>query len=137
MAQDDGRAVSNFIVQAIHGLPITVYGKGQQTRSFCFVDDTVRGLMRLMNADGLGSDPVNIGNPTEVTLLELAHLVKELANSTSEIVHRDSPEDDPQKRKPDILRAQHWLDWQPTVDLEEGLFKTIEYFSKINMNNKD
>lgn len=136
MAADDGRAVSNFIVQAIHGLPITVYGNGSQTRSFCYVEDTVRGLMRLMNTDGVFG-PINIGNPTEVTLLELAELIKELASSNSEIVHRDSPEDDPQKRKPDIKLAAHYLDWQPEVSLEEGLFRTIEYFSQINMNSED
>jgi nucleoside-diphosphate-sugar epimerase len=136
MAQEDGRAVSNFIVQAIRGEPITVYGKGQQTRSFCYVNDTIEGLIRLMNTD-VGPSPINIGNPIEVTLLELAHLIKELSGSTSEIVHKDSPEDDPQKRKPDISLAKHLLDWQPTVDLEKGLLKTIQYFSKINMNSED
>jgi UDP-glucuronate decarboxylase len=139
MAINDGRAVSNFIIQAIRGKPITVYGSGKQTRSFCYVDDTVDGLIRLMNheQEALYGDTCNIGNPTEVTLMELALLIKELASSNSEIIHDDCPEDDPQKRKPDIYRAQHWLDWQPTIDLEEGLFKTIEYFSQINMNSED
>lgn len=139
MAINDGRAVSNFIIQAIRGEPITVYGSGKQTRSFCYVDDTIDGLIRLMNhnEEALYGDTCNIGNPIEVTLLELALLIKELASSNSEIIHDDCPEDDPQKRKPDIFRAMHWLDWVPTVGLEEGLFRTIEYFSQINMNSED
>lgn len=129
MAFDDGRVVSNFIVQALRGEPITVYGDGQQTRSFCFVDDLVEGMVRMMNDtpdDYTG--PVNLGNPRESTMLELAQLVLFLTDSKSELVYAPLPEDDPRQRCPNIRRAQTVLGWNPSVSLEDGLAKTVEYF---------
>jgi UDP-glucuronate decarboxylase len=122
----DGRVVSNFIVQALRGEPLTVYGEGQQTRSFCYVDDTVDGLLRLMDADLEG--PVNLGNPTEHTVLELAERVLRLTGSRSKLERRPLPADDPQRRKPDIALAERALGWRPRVDLEAGLRRTIDYF---------
>jgi UDP-glucuronate decarboxylase len=129
MALNDGRVVSNFIVQALTGKDITIYGEGQQTRSFCYVTDLVEGLMRLMNRD-VGSDPVNLGNPGEYTILEVAQKVLELINTTSAIIHQPLPPDDPGRRRPDISRARELLDWQPTVPLEAGLKETIPYFAQ-------
>lgn len=129
MAVKDGRVVSNFIIQALRGEDITVYGEGLQTRSFCFVDDMVDGLMRLMNAPEFYG-PVNLGNPNEFTVLELAEKVIRLTNSTSKIIHKPLPEDDPTQRQPDITLAKSKLDWKPTVELEEGLKSTIFYFEK-------
>jgi UDP-glucuronate decarboxylase len=129
MLADDGRVVSNFIVQALQGNDITVYGKGQQTRSFCYVDDLIEGFIRLMNQDE-EVGPMNIGNPGEFTILELAQKVIELTGSTSKIVYRSMPEDDPKQRKPDITLARDVLGWEPKVQLEAGLKKTIEYFDK-------
>jgi len=129
MLADDGRVVSNFIVQALKGEDITVYGQGQQTRSFCYVDDLIEGFVRLMNQDET-IGPMNIGNPGEFTILQLAEKVIELTNTQSKIVYRDMPSDDPQQRKPDITEAQKVLGWEPKVQLEEGLKKTIEYFAK-------
>ena len=117
MALNDGRVISNFIVQALTGQDITIYGEGQQTRSFCYVSDLVEGLVRLMNRDGV-SDPVNLGNPEEYTIMELAEKVLALINTPSAIIHRDLPPDDPGRRRPDITRARELLDWQPTVPLE-------------------
>jgi UDP-glucuronate decarboxylase len=128
MALNDGRVISNFIVQALTGQDITIYGEGQQTRSFCYVSDLVEGLVRLMNRDGV-SDPVNLGNPGEYTIREVAEKVLGLINSPSGMVHRDLPPDDPGRRRPDITRARDLLDWQPTVSLEAGLKETIPYFS--------
>jgi UDP-glucuronate decarboxylase len=128
MAIDDGRVVSNFVVQALLGQDITVYGQGQQTRSFCYVDDQVRGLMALMNSHDDVTGPINIGNPEEFTILELAQKVIELTGSRSKIVFSPLPKDDPQQRRPDITLAQSVLNWQPTVNLKEGLPKTIDYF---------
>lgn len=129
MAFDDGRVVSNFVVQALRGEPITVYGDGQQTRSFCFVDDLVRGLMLMMNKTPLEyTGPVNLGNPRESTMLELAQLVISLTGSKSELVYAPLPEDDPRQRCPDITRAKSVLEWGPTVSLEDGLARTVEYF---------
>jgi UDP-glucuronate decarboxylase len=128
MAIDDGRVVSNFVVQALLGHDITVYGQGQQTRSFCYVDDQVRGLMALMNSHDDVTGPINIGNPEEFTILELAQKVIELTGSRSKIVFSSLPKDDPQQRRPDITLAQSVLNWQPTVNLKEGLPKTIDYF---------
>jgi UDP-glucuronate decarboxylase len=129
MAISDGRVVSNFIIQALTGQEITIYGEGQQTRSFCYVSDLVAGLVRLMNCEGL-VEPVNLGNPEEFTILELARRVLSLTGSPSELTFRPLPPDDPGKRRPDITRAREFLGWQPTVCLEEGLKKTIPYFAK-------
>jgi len=125
----DGRVVSNFIVQALRGDPLTVYGDGQQTRSFCYVDDTVDGLVRMMESDIEG--PVNIGNPEEHTVLELAEIVLRLTGSRSRIVSRPLPADDPQRRKPDISLARAALGWQPRVGLEDGLARTTRYFREL------
>jgi len=125
----DGRVVSNFIVQALRGDPLTVYGDGQQTRSFCYVEDTVDGLVRMMESDIEG--PVNIGNPDEHTVLELAEIVLRLTGSRSRIVRRPLPADDPQRRKPDISLARSELGWQPRVGLEDGLARTAHYFREL------
>ncbi|MGA0609314.1 UDP-glucuronic acid decarboxylase family protein [Caldimonas sp. KR1-144] len=122
----DGRVVSNFIVQALLGQPLTVYGDGEQTRSFCYVDDTVEALVRVMASDGPG--PFNVGNPVETTVLELAELVLRLTGSRSALVRRPLPADDPVRRRPDIRRAMHMLGWRPCVSLEDGLKETIRYF---------
>jgi UDP-glucuronate decarboxylase len=127
MHPQDGRVVSNFIVQALNNEPITVYGDGSQTRSFCYVDDLLEGMMRLMNHDSL-TGPVNIGNPEEFTILELAKKVIEKTGSKSEIIHKNLPIDDPLQRKPDITLAKNKLDWEPKVNLDQGLDKTITYF---------
>jgi len=131
MALNDGRVVSNFVVQALTGQDITVYGEGLQTRSFCYVDDQIDGLMRLMNSDDSVTGPINIGNPEEFTMIKLAQQVIELTGSKSQIIHLDLPKDDPRQRRPDITRAQTILNWQPTVDLDTGLVKTIDYFKSI------
>jgi UDP-glucuronate decarboxylase len=128
MALNDGRVISNFIVQALTGQDITIYGQGQQTRSFSYVSDLVEGLTRLMNVDGV-SDPVNLGNPGEYTISELAEQVLGLINTPSAIIHRELPLDDPGRRRPDITRARELLDWQPTVPLLAGLKETIPYFA--------
>jgi UDP-glucuronate decarboxylase len=127
MAVDDGRVVSNFIVQALKGEPLTVYGKGSQTRSFCYVTDLIEALVRMMNTDGF-IGPVNVGNPGEFTILELAEKVLKLTGSRSRIVHGVLPQDDPVRRCPDIGLAEVKLDWKPTVSLDEGLPPTIAYF---------
>jgi UDP-glucuronate decarboxylase len=129
MAENDGRVVSNFILQALQGEDITVYGDGSQTRSFCYVSDLIDGFYRLMNSEITG--PVNLGNPGEFTMLELAEKTIQLTNSKSKIVYKPLPEDDPRQRKPEISLAKSKLDWQPTITLEEGLKKTIEYFSAV------
>lgn len=129
MALDDGRVVSNFIVQALQGKPITMYGDGSQTRSFCYVDDLIRGLDSLLWADIEIGGPVNIGNPGEFTILELARIVIELTNSNSKIVFSELPSDDPKQRKPDISKALSTLNWEPNIELREGLIKAIPYFS--------
>jgi len=127
MLENDGRVVSNFVVQALRGEDLTIYGKGDQTRSFCYVDDLVEGLMRLMNTDGL-NDPVNLGNPGEFTIKELAEQVIEICGSKSGVKYLALPQDDPRQRKPDISRAQQLLKWNPTVPLREGLVKAVAYF---------
>ena len=129
MALDDGRVVSNFIVQALQDKPITMYGDGSQTRSFCYVDDLIRGLDALLWTNIEVAGPVNIGNPGEFTILELARIVIELTNSNSEIVFSDLPSDDPKQRKPDISKAASTLNWEPNIELREGLSKAIPYFS--------
>lgn len=131
MNKNDGRVVSNFIVQALQGQDITVYGDGTQTRSFCYVDDLLDGIMKLMDYHGDYPFPVNIGNPSEFTMLELAEKVIELTGSNSKIVHRPLPQDDPKQRKPDIRRAKMLLDWHPNIFLVDGLQKTIDYFRTV------
>ena len=128
MRPDDGRVISNFIVQALRGEPITIYGDGTQTRSFCYIDDLVDGLVRLMNTPHEVTGPINLGNPYEMTMLELATKVTDMVGGTAHIEYRPLPEDDPVQRQPDIKRAGEVLDWRPTVDLDEGLAATIEYF---------
>lgn len=128
MHPNDGRVVSNFIVQALKGEDITLYGDGNQTRSFCYVDDLVDGLIRLMNTGDEVTGPINLGNPVEFTMKQLAELVLELTGSPSTIVHRPLPSDDPRQRQPDITLAKQALDWTPTAPLKVGLMKTIEYF---------
>lgn len=130
MCPDDGRVVSNFIVQALRGQDITIYGEGQQTRSFCYCDDLIEGFVRLMNQDEV-TGPMNIGNPGEFTILELAEKVIAQTGSKSKIVHAPLPEDDPQQRQPDITEARRVLDWEPTVSLDEGLKPTIAYFDQL------
>lgn len=143
MRPDDGRVVSNFIVQALHNKPITIYGDGSQTRSFCYIDDLIEGMIRMMDHE-TGSQrksrdytkphlsgfpgPVNIGNPHEVSIREIAEKVIELAKSKSPILYQDLPEDDPKRRCPDITRAKQYLDWTPKIELDAGLAKTVEYF---------
>lgn len=133
MAKDDGRVVSNFITQALKGEDITVYGDGKQTRSFCYVSDLIRGIVKMMNQDYIG--PVNLGNPNEFTVLELAEKVIKLTGSESKIIFKELPEDDPMQRRPDISLAKEKLGWEPKIELEEGLKKTIEYF-KVNSSQK-
>ncbi|MCD6044248.1 MAG: NAD-dependent dehydratase [Burkholderiales bacterium] len=133
MHPSDGRVVSNFIVQALKSAPITIYGKGNQTRSFCYVDDLVEALVRLMNTDDGFTGPVNLGNPTEFTVLGLAKKVIELTRSKSELVHKPLPEDDPMQRKPDISLARRKLEWEPSIALDDGLRRTIEYFSGLRL----
>ena len=128
MHPDDGRVVSNFIVQALKGDPITIYGDGSQTRSFCFVDDLVDAFLRLMETDDEVTGPVNLGNSVEFTIAELAGLVVELVGSSSEIVYRPLPQDDPLQRQPDLTLTSQLLDWRPKVSLEEGLRPVIDYF---------
>jgi len=128
MAADDGRVVSNFIVQALRGEPITIYGDGAQTRSFCYVDDLVSGLIALMDNTSSETGPVNLGNPGEFTMSELATLVLEMTGSKSSLEHRDLPQDDPKQRQPDISKAKKVLNWEPAVALKDGLARTIEYF---------
>lgn len=127
----DGRVVSNFIIQALNNEDITIYGDGSQTRSFCYVDDLVEGMIRMMNSRDGFTGPVNVGNPEEFTILELANTVIRLTDSKSRIVFCDLPEDDPKQRKPDITLAKKELNWQPSTHLEEGLQKTIAYFRSI------
>lgn len=126
MLENDGRVVSNFVVQSLRGQSITVYGDGSQTRSFCYVSDLVEGLMRLMNGEHTG--PINLGNPDEYTILELAQAVQKMVNPDAEIIFKPLPQDDPRRRRPDITRAKTLLDWQPTVPLQEGLKLTIDDF---------
>ena len=131
MHPNDGRVVSNFIVQALKGEDITIYGEGTQTRSFCYVDDLIDGMYRLMNSRDGFTGPVNIGNPTEFTMIELANLVIELTNSKSKLSYRPLPQDDPLQRKPTIALAKKELDWEPKIQLLDGLKSTIKYFDGI------
>lgn len=129
MLENDGRVVSNFVVQALNGRQLTIYGTGEQTRSFCYVDDLVDGLIRLMNKDGV-HDPVNLGNPGEFTIKELAEEIANLCGISAAIKYEPLPQDDPRQRQPDITRAKTLLGWQPTIELREGLERTISYFSE-------
>lgn len=131
MDPKDGRVVSNCIVQAINGKDITIYGDGSQTRSFCYVSDLVDGAIKMMNNDKGFIGPVNLGNPSERTVLNLAEMVLEMTGSKSKITYKELPSDDPVKRKPDITKAQEILGWEPKVDIKDGLVKTIEYFKSI------
>ncbi len=126
MFENDGRVVSNFIVQALKGIPLTVYGDGSQTRSFCYVADLIEGMMRLMNGEHIG--PINIGNPGEYTILQLAETIQKMVNPDAELTFEPLPQDDPLQRQPDITKAKNLLGWQPTIDLEKGLKMTIEDF---------
>jgi UDP-glucuronate decarboxylase len=131
MHPNDGRVVSNFIVQALNGEPITIYGDGSQTRSFCYVDDLIEGFLKLMQTDAGFTGPVNLGNPTEFSMLELAELVKVLTGSKSELVRLSLPHDDPKQRKPNISLANEVLNWFPKIKLEEGLLRTVKYFESL------
>ncbi|HSQ02871.1 MAG TPA: UDP-glucuronic acid decarboxylase family protein, partial [Burkholderiales bacterium] len=131
MHPNDGRVVSNFVVQALKNEPITVYGNGEQTRSFCYVDDMVDGFVRLMATADDVTGPVNLGNPDETSIEQLARVIIRLCNSSSEIVRRPLPTDDPAQRKPDVTLAKQTIGWQPRVGLEEGLKRTIEYFDRL------
>jgi len=131
MHPNDGRVVSNFILQALRGEDITIYGDGSQTRSFCYVDDTVEAMVRMMNTPAGFTGPVNAGNPTEVSIKELAERIIELTGTPSKIDFRDLPDDDPRRRKPDISLAERKLGWKPEVDLETGLRKTVDYFKSL------
>ena len=131
MHPNDGRVVSNFIIQALRGEPITVYGDGTQTRSFCYVDDLIEAFVRLMGSPDDFSGPVNTGNPTEFTILELAEKVIQMTESKSIIDFKPLPQDDPTQRQPDISLAKEELDWSPKVELEEGLLETIDYFKRV------
>jgi len=133
MKLDDGRVVPAFVDQALRGAPMTVFGNGKQTRSFCYVSDLVEGLYRLLRSSE--REPVNLGNPAEMTIREFAELIRRLTGSGSEIVNRDLPVDDPKQRRPDISKARRVLDWEPRVELEEGLRRTIDYFRGSAANN--
>lgn len=128
MQEDDGRVISNFIVQALRGDAITVYGTGAQTRSFCYISDMVDGIIKAIETSGTKEKVINLGNPREQTILELATIIKDMTGSSSSIVYENMPEDDPKRRKPDIDLAKTLLSWEPQVDLEEGLQKTIDFF---------
>jgi UDP-glucuronate decarboxylase len=131
MHPNDGRVVSNFIVQALKGEPISLYGDGSQTRSFCYVDDLVEGFLRFMATGHDVTGPLNLGNPGEFTIAELAEMVIRLTGSSSQLVYHPLPEDDPKQRRPDISKARQLLDWEPKVALEEGLSRTIAYFRRL------
>jgi UDP-glucuronate decarboxylase len=131
MSVDDGRVVSNFIVQALRDENITIYGSGKQTRSFCFVDDLVEAMTRLMKTENNFTGPINIGNPEEVTILQLAEKIIKLTDSKSKIIFHELPQDDPARRRPDINLAKENLKWEPTIPLKEGLRKTIDYFKRV------
>ncbi|WP_459861980.1 UDP-glucuronic acid decarboxylase family protein [Campylobacter concisus] len=131
MAKNDGRVISNFIVQALKNSDITIFGDGSQTRSFCYIDDTVDALVKFMNTDIMG--PVNIGNPEEYSIKEIAHIIISLTNSKSPIIYKELPSDDPKRRKPDITLAKELLGWTPKIGIKDGLERTIEYFKNLNL----
>jgi UDP-glucuronate decarboxylase len=134
MLENDGRVVSNFIVQALQGIPLTVYGDGSQTRSFCYASDLIEGMIRLMNGDHIG--PINIGNPGEYTILELAQNIQKMVNPDAELIFKPLPQDDPKQRQPDITKAKTLLGWEPKIPLQEGLKLTIEDFRDRYKQNK-
>tara|TARA_Y100000739_G_C20551008_1_gene438254 strand:- start:889 stop:1284 length:396 start_codon:yes stop_codon:yes gene_type:complete len=129
MDPNDGRVISNFINQALNNQPITIYGQGNQTRSFCYVEDLIQGIFKLMNTDNAINTPVNLGNPEEISILDLAKKIVLLTNSNSQINYKKLPEDDPKKRMPDIELAKKLLLWKPKIKLDDGLKKTISYFN--------
>ena len=131
MRPDDGRVISNFIVQTLQGKDITIYGDGSQTRSFCYVDDLIEAIIKLMNTEKGFTGPVNLGNPCEFSILELAEIIIDLTNSKSKLIFNDLPQDDPKQRQPDITLAKEKLNWEPKIQLKEGLPKTIKYFDEI------
>jgi UDP-glucuronate decarboxylase len=131
MAVGDGRVVSNFIVQALQGDDLTIYGDGKQTRSFCYVDDLVSGIVKVLELPNVEHSPINLGNPGEFTMLELANLVIKQTKSESKVIFEKLPLDDPRQRKPDITRAKVLLDWKPQVDLNSGVARTVEYFEGV------
>lgn len=131
MAINDGRVISNFIVQCLKDSPITIYGDGSQTRSFCYVSDLINGIEKLMNSSSKVIGPINLGNPTELSIKQIAYLIKEITNSKSKIIYKKLPLDDPKNRKPDISQAKKKLGWEPEVKFKDGLIKTINYFEKI------
>ena len=131
MSPNDGRVVSNFIVQALNNKDITIYGEGEQTRSFCYVDDLINGMMKMMETPSDVFGPINLGNPVEYTIKQLAEMIIKLTNSKSKLVYEGLPKDDPVRRKPDISKAKKILNWEPTVDVLDGLKKTIEYFDAL------
>lgn len=135
MQDNDGRVVSNFIIQALDGKDITIYGDGSQTRSFCFRDDLVNGLFKMLTTDDSFTGPVNLGNPEEHTVKEVAELIIQMTSSNSKIVYQELPSDDPVRRKPDITLAKTKLNWEPTTSLEDGLRQTIQYFKMLRMRN--
>ena len=135
MHPNDGRVVSNFIVQCLQDEDITIYGDGNQSRSFQYVDDLIEGMIKMMSTPDNFIGPVNIGNPNEFTILELAQTVIKLTNSRSKLIFKRLPKDDPQQRRPDITLAKEKLDWSPKIELEEGLKKTIDYFDKLLRKN--
>jgi len=132
MHPNDGRVVSNFVVQALRGEEITIFGDGSQTRSFCYVDDMIEGLIRLMESDDAITGPINLGCPVEFTIKQLADLVLRTVNSSSKLTYRPLPSDDPIQRKPDIAKAKEVLGWEPTIFLEQGMVKVVEYFRSIS-----
>ena len=136
--KNDGRVISNFIIQCLENKDITIYGDGSQTRSFCYVDDLVLGIYKLMNLESNHETlrPVNLGNPNELSIKEIAIKIKNLTNSESKIIYEELPKDDPMKRKPCIEKAKRLLDWKPKISLEEGLIKTIDYFKNLKYNIK-
>jgi UDP-glucuronate decarboxylase len=131
----DGRVVSNFIVKALRNEPLTVYGDGNQSRSFCYVDDMVRGIVALMDYEGGFTGPINLGNPEEIRIGDLAELVIDLTASSSRVEHRERPKDDPLRRRPDISLAERTISWRPSTSLREGLKKTIDYFESLLSND--
>jgi UDP-glucuronate decarboxylase len=131
MSQNDGRVVSNFIVQALRNEPITIYGKGDQSRSFCYVSDLVDGIYKLLTLTKPIATPINLGNPNEFTVLELAKLIIEITGSDSEIIYKQLPQDDPMQRRPDISKAKELLSWEPKIQLKEGIEKTMHYFKSV------
>jgi UDP-glucuronate decarboxylase len=136
MHHDDGRVVSNFVVQALQGKPITIYGSGEQTRSFCYVDDMIEGILKFMRTDDSHTGPLNLGNPETFTIRQLAELVLEMTSSKSELIFHPIPLDDPKRRQPDISKAEELLGWRPRTKLQDGLKQTIDYFEDL-LSNKE